>query len=58
MHDVLKSFKQNPTKIFCKNFINFEKPQKFSKTQKPRFNAWNAWRMKELGSLPVKKNLI
>ena len=58
MHDVLKSFKQNRTQKFCKNFINFEKPQKFSKTQKPRSNAWNALKMKKLESLPVKKHLI
>ena len=31
----------------------FWKPQKFLKAQKPRSNAW---RMNELGSLPVKKN--
>ena len=33
MHDDLKSFKQNPTKKFCKNLINFEKSQNLSKTQ-------------------------
>ena len=58
MHNDLNSFKQNPSQKFRKYFINFEKPQKFSKTQKPRSNAWNAWIMKELGSLPVKKYLI
>ena len=25
MYDDLKSFKQNPTRKFCKNLINFEK---------------------------------
>ena len=34
MHDVLRSFKPNPTQKFCKNFINFEKPQKLF--QKPK----------------------
>ena len=34
MHDDLKSFKQNPTKKFCKNLINFEKSQNLSKAQK------------------------
>ena len=33
MHDDLKSFKQNPTKKFCKNLINFEKSKNLSKTQ-------------------------
>ena len=36
MHDVLNSFKQNPSHKYCKNLINFEKPQKFSKTPKVR----------------------
>ena len=36
MHNDLKSFKQNPSHKFCKNLINFEKPQKFLKTPKVR----------------------
>ena len=36
MHDDLNSFKQNPSQKFHKYFINFEKPQKFSKTPKVR----------------------
>ena len=28
MHEHLGSFKQNPSKKFCKNLINFEKPKK------------------------------
>ena len=32
MHDDLNSFKQNLSQKFHKNFINFEKPKKFSKT--------------------------
>ena len=31
MHDDFNSFKQNPTQKFCKNLINFEKPQIVSK---------------------------
>ena len=31
MHDDFNSFKQNQTQKFCKNLINFEKPQIFSK---------------------------
>ena len=36
MHNDVKPFKQNPSHKFCKNLINFEKPQKFSKTPKVR----------------------
>ena len=36
MHENWRSFKQNPTQKFCKNLINFEKPQNFSKTPKVR----------------------
>ena len=36
MHEHIGSFKQNPTQKFCKNLINFEKPQRFSKTPKVR----------------------
>ena len=34
MHYVLKSYKQKPTQKICKNFINFEKPQKNFKSPK------------------------
>ena len=34
MHDDLNSFKQNPSQKFCKNLINFEKPQKLFKNTK------------------------
>ena len=38
MHDNLKPFKKKkkPTQRFCEKLINFEKPQKFSKTPKVR----------------------
>ena len=36
MHDDLYSFKQNSSQKFHKNFINFEKSQKISKTPKVR----------------------
>ena len=36
MHEHIGSSKQNPTQNFCKNLINFEKPQGFSKTPKVR----------------------
>ena len=34
MHEVLNSLKQHPPQKFHKNFINFEKPQKFPKSPK------------------------
>ena len=34
MHDHLKTFKQNPTQKFHKNFINFGKTPKFFKNPK------------------------
>ena len=34
MHEHLRLFKENPTQKFCKNLINFEKPQIFQKSQK------------------------
>ena len=58
MYDDLNSFEQKPTQKFHKNLNNFEKPQKIFKNQKPMSNTWNARRIKELGSSPVKKHLI
>ena len=40
MHDVLKSKIQSPSQKFHNNFINFEKPKIFKKSQKVRSNAW------------------
>ena len=36
MHEYLNSFTQHPSQKFHKNFINFEKPQNFSKIPKVR----------------------
>ena len=36
MNEHLGSFTQNPSQKFYKNFINFEKPQKFNKNPKVR----------------------
>ena len=36
MHDHLGSIIQNPSQKFSKNFIDFEKPQKFPKSPKVR----------------------
>ena len=40
MHDVLRSKIQSPSQKFHNNFINFEKPKIFKKSQKVRSNAW------------------
>ena len=36
MHELLRSFEQNPSQKFCKNLINFEKSQNLSKPPKVR----------------------
>ena len=53
MHEVLNSFKQHPSQKFHKNFINFEKPQKFSKIPKVRSKGMKCmikWGIKDLTS--------
>ena len=52
MHEVLSLFKQHPSQKLHKTFINFEKPQKISKTQNLDLNAWNAWRMRDKEIIP------
>ena len=37
MHEILTYLSENPSQNFQQQLINFEKPQKFSKTPKPRF---------------------
>ena len=58
MHDHLKSIKQNPTQKFCKNLINFEKPQKLFKNPKLRLENMKCmieWRNK---TIPDEENFI
>ena len=53
MHEVLNSFKQHPSQKFHKNFINFEKPQIFSKIPKVRSKGMKCmikWGIKDLTS--------
>ena len=53
MHNVLKPFKQNPYQKFHKNFINFEKPQNFSKIPKVRSKGMKCmikWGIKDFTS--------
>ena len=37
MLEILNSFNKKPSQKFQQQLINFEKPQNFSKTPKPRF---------------------
>ena len=53
MHEVLNSFKQHWSQKFHKNFINFEKPQIFSKIPKVRPKGMKCmikWGIKDLTS--------
>ena len=53
MHEVLNSLKQHPSQKFHKNFINFEKPQNFSKIPKVRSKGMKCmikWGIKDLTS--------
>ena len=58
MHEDFKEFSQKQPKNFTITSSILKTPQKFSKTQKPRSNAWNAWRMKDLDTYQVMRNLI
>ena len=57
MHEVLRSHKRIPTQKFHQNFINFEKPQNFSKTPKPRFQNMKMHVNERFEAYQVKKNL-
>ena len=54
MHEILNSFKQKPIPKFQQSLINFEKPQNFSKTPKPRFQNM---KIERLEAYQVKKLL-
>ena len=56
MHEVfkIKSSKTNPK--FQQYFINFEKPQNFSKTPNPTFQNMKCMEMKEIKSLPSEES--
>ena len=56
MHEVLRSYKQIPTQKFHQNFINFEKPQNFWKTPKPRFQKTKMHENERFEAYQVKKN--
>ena len=57
MYVILNLFKQKPIPKFQQKLINFEKPQNFSKTPKPRFKTWNACKW-EIRSLPSEEKLV
>ena len=57
MYEILNSFKQKPIPKFQQKLINFEKPQIFSKTPKPRFQNMKCMNVKVLEAYQVKKNL-
>ena len=58
MHNDLKSFKKNPTKIFCKNLINFEKSQNLSKTQNLGKKIMKCMIQERNKIIPNEENLI
>ena len=47
MHEHITPNKQNSTQKFHKILKDFQKSQKFKKTQNLDLNAWNAWRMRD-----------
>ena len=57
MYEVLNTFKWKPNPKFQWNLINFEKPQKFSKTPNPRFQNMKCMNEKGLETYQEKKNL-
>ena len=56
MHEVLSSFKWKPIPKF-QQLINFEKPQNFSKTPKPRFQNMKCMKNERLEAYQEKKIL-
>ena len=57
MHEVLSSFKWKPIPKFQQQLINFEKPQNFSKTPKPRFQNMKCMKNERLEAYQEKKIL-
>ena len=57
MHEVLSSFKWKPIPKFQQPLINFEKPQNFSKTPKPRFQNMKCMKNERLEAYQEKKIL-
>ena len=57
MHEISNSFKQKPIPKFQQSLINFEKPQNFSKSPKPRFQNMKCMKNERLEAYQVKKLL-
>ena len=57
MHVILNSFKWKPIPKFQQKLINFEKPQNFSKTPKPRFQNMKCMKNERLEAYQVKKKI-
>ena len=55
MYEILNTFKWKPNPKFQRNLINFEKPQKFSKTPNPMFQNMKCMNEKGLKAYQVKK---
>ena len=47
MYDILKAFKWKRNPKFQETLINFEKPQKFQKIPKPRFQNMKCMKMRD-----------
>ena len=56
MHEILNSSKQKPIPKFQQKLINFEKPQNFSKTPKPKFQNMKMHENERFKAYQVKKN--
>ena len=57
MHEILNPFKQKPIPKFQQSLINFEKPQNFLKSLKPRFQKMKCMKNERLEAYQVKKLL-
>ena len=57
MYEILNSFKKKPIPKFQQTLINFEKPQNFSKSPKPRFQNMKCMKNERLEAYQVKKLL-
>ena len=57
MHEILNLFKKKSIPKFQQSLINFEKPQNFSKSPKPRFQNMKCRKNERLEAYQVKKLL-
>ena len=57
MHEILTYLSENPSQNFQQQLINFEKPQKFSKTPKLKFQNMKCMKNERLEAYQEKKIL-